>query len=311
MNLVILPIKITFEVHKNWMQPEFTGSLWRGLFGHLLRATSCMTESQHCKTCSLKACCAYSFLFESEGLLFTSAQQQNRLPAPYAIRSAFNSTTKRIKKGQTVEMEMVLFGAQAIAQVGFVVDAWRNIHHYPIGNQKGVLRFLSMQWLDEHQNKAGIFKNGDLMPTLKGFYPAPLKNNALLNFQLKSPLRLKEKGHYLDASQITAPFFLKALMRRYFLLTQTYGESSNKSTTWQDHLDHIQLKLDAHWVELKRWSNRQHQYTPMSGILGKGQLQGELSAFQSALSLLPWCNLGKNASFGLGQFVYIESIKEE
>lgn len=310
MALLIQPLVFTFQLTEHYKMPSFAGSLFRGIFGHALKATCCMTQASTCFNCPIKEFCVYPKFFEPRGEVFQI--QNNETIPPYIINPKQIQTHH--KKGAFIQVEMILIGEFAIKHLSAVIAAWRNIIHYPLTQTnelkpKARLKFDSMQWLNEQRLPIGMFKNGENIPNLTGFIPQKGSFNAPLSLSLMTPLRLRENKLYLNVEQFKAASLLKSLNRRASLLEKTYGISNETDENtqfydfedWKKTLNSLSFNGKLRWMELQRYSNRQHKHIELSGLVGRILLTGNLSPFSEVLTLLPWINVGKNASFGLGR----------
>lgn len=107
---------------------------------------------------------------------------------------------------------------------------------------------------------------------------------------------------------MTQAIFLRQLMRRYLTLARLY---------WQNNADTAELSAQAAgqgqspqllWHEHRRFSNRQKQTTPLSGIIGTWQLTDLSPAFAQMLYIGQWLHLGKETVFGNGQYRIIQTL---
>ncbi len=57
--------RFEFVAEEPIVLPPFPGSAWRGLVGHGLRRTVCVTRQPRCEGCLLIGSCVYSTIFES------------------------------------------------------------------------------------------------------------------------------------------------------------------------------------------------------------------------------------------------------
>ena len=64
----------------------------------------------------------------------------------------------------------------------------------------------------------------------------------------------------------------------------------------------VALEGELVWRDWRRYSSRQRQEMVLGGVIGKVSLRGELAPFAGLLATGQWLHLGKNASFGLGQY---------
>jgi hypothetical protein len=77
--------RFDFEAIEPVRLPEYPGSAWRGLLGHSLRRTVCVTRQPTCRGCLLTGTCAYSVFFESPPPDSESARRYTAVPHPFVL----------------------------------------------------------------------------------------------------------------------------------------------------------------------------------------------------------------------------------
>ena len=126
------------------------------------------------------------------------------------------------------------------------------------------------------------------------------------HIQLLTPLRIQQKGKILRETELTQEVFLRQLLRRYLTLAHLH---------WHNHTDTAELSSQIggqgfppqlSWHEYHRFSNRQRQITPLSGLIGTWQLTDLPPAFSQMLYIGQWLHLGKETVFGNGQYRIIQ-----
>lgn len=65
--------------------PAYEGSALRGLLGHGLKQTVCVTRAKTCDGCLLLESCPYPAIFESPALLRPPPQRSSHLPHPFVL----------------------------------------------------------------------------------------------------------------------------------------------------------------------------------------------------------------------------------
>ena len=302
MSLSVQPIKVHFNITKRWERPFYTGSLWRGLFGHSLKTVSCMTNADTCHGCPLTANCSYYRVFEPKGQVF--AQQNSKPPPPYVINPPAPDAPLHMEPGDPFTLEMNLLGQQAIEQLPIIFSAWKMACKMPIANSGNPFALQAIEWLDLEGKSLGVAHTPHELSMLRGAEPPQLNQDSnQLDLHLVTPLRMRVQKRYLQVSDLTAESLIKALLRRTHLLETAYGQAQDLPDEWQTGLESLRVKKDLRWVDWQRWSNRQNQHMKLGGLMGHVSVSGDLQAYLPALKLLPWVNLGKNCSFGLGRIV--------
>ena len=98
----------------------YSGSAWRGAFGHALKQSICVTGLSDCGVCALLHSCPYPFVFENRTPPDTKKLAlYPRTPNPYVLEPADHAYDL---DGETVNLGLTLFG-RANAQIPHIVEA--------------------------------------------------------------------------------------------------------------------------------------------------------------------------------------------
>ncbi len=84
--------------------PPFPGSAIRGIFGHGLKRSVCVTRLHDCNECELRSHCVYSYLFE------TSAMVGKGKNAPHPLILDVHRLMQRYDPGEAFGIEATLVG---------------------------------------------------------------------------------------------------------------------------------------------------------------------------------------------------------
>ena len=293
--------RFDFSITRRLELAEYAGSALRGAFGHALKRLACTNpEHELCGTCPMSQSCHYAHIFEPPILRDTGIQNLNKIPAPYVIEPPpWGEHSYEV--GQVFSFHMVLIGEQAIGLLPLISLAWSHAFNIGISGGRGELndifycpadmepyRVLQNQQLLEHQAIVNI--------------PTDLPSDLVLSFN--TPLRLQSNGNVLNQHTITSTALLMQLLRRVSLIAGQYWHSPIE-------VDFTQLKAQAanvpnqhllQWQDWQRYSTRQQQYMRLGGVVGHWQFKGLDSLWSSLLYVAQWLHLGKNASFGLGDY---------
>lgn len=300
-----LPVqRLHFQVQtKGSMKlPDYAGSMLRGAFGHAFRKLSCMTRQKTCNACPLLSSCPYSLVFE------TPANQQTPLlqamaqaPKPYVIEPP-RGGYRRLESGDQFEFSMVLIG-QAISQLPLILLAWERALENGLGHQNQACQLLRV-----HQGNPDmpIYRPGSPIQEL-----APPRNSRI-NWQqrqqiilnLTSPLRIQQRGKLVGTRELNARTLLVNMARRYQTFASLHLPTAPDLDFRQlsDAASALQLTTHLRWIDYERFSSRQQQATPLGGLVGEIQLQGDLEPWGPLLELGQHLHLGKETTFGLGHY---------
>lgn len=279
----------------------YAGSQLRGAFGMALKRTVCMTRMADCHDCPLYRSCVYPAVFETPAPEDHRLQQFSQIPNPYVIEPP-PMGARNYQPGETLSFHHVLIG-HAIKQLPIIVYAWQRALARQAGMGGGNATLSGISYLPAQGPEQSLYTDGELItPTL-----APLPNTPLPNpirLKLQTPLRLQQAGS-VKGYAMTGRDFLMALIRRYWLLAEFHQDICPDIDFKQQaaQAEAIVLHGQLVWRDWQRYSNRQQQRMVLGGVMGTIELHGDLTPFTDCLIAGQWTHLGKNASFGLGQYV--------
>jgi len=291
--------------------PDYAGSAWRGLLGHGLRRTACVTRQPTCAGCLLAQNCVYSTLFETPAAAAQAQDGYSAMPHPFVL-DLDPSAPRTLAPGAPFELTIHLIGA-AIAQAPYLIHALGLAGQQGFGSARGRFSITGVTrervpgdgvWEQVYSARDGVYQPRDPAPLLPP--PAPAK----ARLRLGTPLRIKRNGHFLGARDLTAADLVHALYRRLRTLAQLQGGAPANDPEWLDPRgfprDPEALRLHAHWLrwhEWTRYSSRQDTLMQMGGLIGDITLDGPaLPAIWPALWVGQWTHVGKGTAFGLGGY---------
>ena len=128
-----------------------------------------------------------------------------------------------------------------------------------------------------------------------------------MTLEFVTPLRLQENGHAIPPNRLTPRPLLTALLRRDSLLVEYYdGKPLYTSAQFAEYAqaaNEIKSRVNMEWRDWTRRSSRQQRTMQLGGSMGSWTLTGNLSPFWHTLQLGELLHVGKEASFGLGQYL--------
>lgn len=264
---------------------NYAGSALRGAFGHALRRTVCVTGADDCRGCALYRSCAYPAIFEPPPPVAHPLQKFSQIPVPYVIEPP-PWGERYYAPGQRFDFHLVLAG-RAITRISAVHEAWRRALAHGIGT--GSARLVDVRECGlESTDTAGT---GDVSP-------------AQVTLRLLTPLRLQQQGRPLGVAEISAARLLIGLVKRTALISEFH---TGRTLDLDFHAlaqaaGRINSSPDLRWCDWQRYSSRQQRKIALGGVVGTWRLGGDLAPFRPFLILGQWLHVGKNASFGLGQY---------
>jgi hypothetical protein len=115
--------------------PDYAGSAWRGLLGHGLRRTACVTRQPTCAGCLLAQNCVYSTLFESPAPAAQAQGGYNAVPHPFVL-DIDPTKPRTLAPGAPFDLTVHLIGT-AIAQAPHLIHALGIAGQLGFGSDRG------------------------------------------------------------------------------------------------------------------------------------------------------------------------------
>ena len=295
--------QFNFQVETPLHLNFYSGSMLRGAFGHALRHLSCMTKMPDCKTCMLYRSCPYPLVFEHPPQA-SQFQKFDNIPNPYIIEPP-PLGNKIYQVGEVLSFNMVLMG-QAMAQLPLSIFAWQRALQQGLGKERSRARLLNVVVEPNQPHAQAVYNalEGNAVQAYQASVPPMLAQTDSLTLQFVTPLRIQKQGTILSR-EMTARDVLGALLRRYFLLLEFHGEDYHAPdfAALIAQAQQVACEVDLRWCDWQRYSDRQQQAMNLGGVLGRVVLRGDLSAFLQMLQAGQWLHIGKETTFGMGQFV--------
>lgn len=282
--------------------PEYAGSALRGVFGSALRGVVCMTGLSECPGCGLWRTCPYPLVFETPPVL----EGTNALavtPNPYVIEPP-PWGAREYQPEEPLVFHMVLVG-KALDQIALIILAWQRALARGIGPGNGKA-MLHRVVLEEEAGEMEIFtpEGGVIQDHVTLVTLPPWREQGEIPLQFLTPTRIQRDGSPLGPERLTPRDVLVGLMRRVSQVVEIHtahslpGDYAALARQAEGIGAHGRLK----WQDWTRRSGRQQQAMSLGGVVGNWTLTGALEPFWAYLYLGQWLHLGKNATFGLGQY---------
>lgn len=278
---------------------------------------ACMTRQPTCTGCPLLQTCPYSQLFETPAPVRDTQQRRDfsQIPHAYVVEPP-PLGTRTLPAGAMLEFHIVLFG-KALQQLALVVFALQRGLARGLGRERSPADLMQVEWMDAHGQPHSIWHHES--PTLQEHRNAielvaanaELASNtshfAFKSLQLEfyTPLRLQRQEGIMGVQELNPPLLIAALMRRVALMQRFH---MGQAGCWDRVTQITEISTQLH--DTRRYSSRQKQEIPLSGVLGRWILYGDenvLSQIYQWLWLGQWLHIGKSAVMGLGGY-YLQGI---
>lgn len=271
----VLPIaryRFRFTATATAALPEYSGSAWRGAFGHALKRAVCVTRLPKCDACLLRGACSYAYVFETPPPA-DAAKMRKYTAAPHPFVLLPDPAGGRVGAGEAIELRVTLFG-RAQAHLPYVIHALAAAAAEGLGARRvplqlaGVLQELqpgTEQW-------AEIYRPG-CVPAGWNAPPAaipPPPRSCRITFL--TPLRLKRDDALVRPEQFRFEHLASSLLRRLSMLTYFHAETPLETDFAGLTRLAAAVELDAarlRWRDWTRRSSRQDAILQMGGLVGE------------------------------------------
>ncbi|MGF1642987.1 MAG: CRISPR system precrRNA processing endoribonuclease RAMP protein Cas6 [Thiotrichales bacterium] len=284
---------------------DYSGSAWRGLFGHALKRTVCVTRAPHCTGCLLYRSCVYSYVFETPPPPATE-RLRGAIAAPHPFVLSPDPGLRALSPGEVTHLDLTLIG-RAQQHLPYMVHALSEAGKTGIGRDDGrfeITRIAQEAELGSDQWHP-IFDGKTLapLPPSNASQPPAPQATAL---RLLTPMRLKYADRLMTPERFESIGLISNLLRRLSLLSHFHADRPFEYdyAAMQTHARALNVAAPAlEWYDWTRYSNRQRTTMQMGGLLGRVELGGAaLEALWPLLWFGQWIHAGKATSMGLGRY---------
>ena len=295
--------RVHFTAQEPIRLPEYSGSAWRGLLGHGLRRTACVTRQPTCTGCLLIQQCVYSTLFETPD----AEGAPGGSPHPFVL-AIDPRAPHELASGAAFSLDLQLLGT-AIQQMPYLIHAFGVAGARGFGRTGGRFTLTAVErevtlgaedWQTVYDATVGRYE--PLETAAPVMPPAPVH----AHLHLLTPWRLKRDGRRIGARELTALDIAHALYRRLRTLAAAHGGDPDAFDHRRLPTDPDALRLQINWLRWHDWtrySSRQDALMQLGGLIGEVILDGQaLADLWPALWFGQWTHVGQGTAFGLGRY---------
>lgn len=303
-DLALARYRLNFRVTQPVQLPDYAGSALRGAFGHALMQLSGLRKHDVREKTPLFLFSPYAQIFEPQPDA-TATGLSGRLPTPpvpYVIEAPLGGA-RYLDEGEEFSFALVLL-EPALQHLSLIILAWRRALLRGFGRgEGGTAELLSVQHLSGDEEVTTLYtEERPLVQTHQTTVRLPeFELPRTLHLQLETPLRLQLNGRVLSPAELTAPVFLRHLIRRVSLcfpalLNHERVQSLNVQA------DAVADERHLHHKPWARFSSRQRKLMQMDGAVGDWLLLDVPPTLQQLLWLGQFLHLGKGTAYGLGGY---------
>ena len=285
--------------------PAYAGSAWRGVFGHALKQTVCVTRESDCTKCLLYRNCPYSYVFETPPPLDTKRMKlYPAAPHPFVIYPP-PLPVQNQPAGSEVSIELALFGL-ANAQLPYLIYAFQTAGRRGVGSRRSRLELERIEQYGQTDNWQAIWGIGESLEQKPAFIPEPPVYPDEVAIELQTPLRIKRDENLVGIKEFAFHDLFRSLLRRISMLMYFHARMDLQIdfSGLTEVSRNVEMRSKTlHWQDWSRYSSRQKTSMEMGGLMGMIELTGrDLQPFWPLLWLGQWTHAGKGASMGLGRY---------
>jgi len=300
--------------------PKYSGPTLRGAFFGALRRDFCLNKNlPSCLKCpAAEACpiCRLVATVEREG------ERGVEIPRPFALQPVLVDNPV-FEPGQTFSFGITLFG-NSLKLFPYIILAVQRMGEIGMGNRAVAPGRFSLQGARVCNPFTGQEKEIYSAETRMVSVPnVPITHMDVLEYasrinarsiclEFLTPLRLIKEGSLVQ--KLTFQVFMQRLLRRLTDLHNYYCERELE----MDFVGILQKAAEVRvskdttcWVDRASYSSRRQTSTPVGGLTGEVEFEGDLEEF---LPLLIWgqiTHLGKDVTKGNGLYCFREAIIRE
>ena len=305
-----ISLKLTFKSEAEIFFPLNPVNTFRGAMGYALRHISCIQRKSDdkyaCNTCKLAKTCAYALCYETNiSHLKIEFEKFKSFEIPHLmnIDSGFPGNTV-VKAGESYSFNVRLLG-NAVTIAPYIIVAAQNAAIKGIRGAKAELESI----VDEFSGRLIWSKKNEnlVLPEIEDFtiQEPNWKNteNCELKLNLVTPVAFKNKQTGRITREPDFNRIIGSLMRRYTFFEASEGRKLN----W--HFREIselakQVKISGMNIETvcwERYSTRQKQRIPVSGVIGTVNYIGPVAGFEELLNAGEILRCGRSITLGQGR----------
>jgi hypothetical protein len=298
-----LALEFELEAEEDFPLPVFSGSSFRGLFGHALREVACQKRTNDDR-CAEPSACPYAYLFETSGADMPG-QTGDDAARPFVLEPPLGF--RRISGGTRFTLGLRLFG-HAVTHAPLFAEVLHEMGRRGLGQARATFR-IGRVFHRDVSGQRHVYKNPrriEIVPSLlSSVADQSLHLQGLRSIELHflTPARLVHRGEVTDEPEFHVVIRallrrLDALMRRHWASALPVDFRALIEEAGQCGISSSALR----WFDWARWSERQQKRMTMGGIMGPIRYIGPVGPFMPLLAAGTVIHIGKSTTFGMGRY---------
>jgi hypothetical protein len=241
-------------------------------------------------------------------------------PHPFVLEPPLDATTI-YEPGTSLTFGLILIG-KAIDYLPYFVYAFEELGRLGLGRDRGTFRLTEVRgeaasaeggaWRPIYSGDRKILSNGFRVHTGRDLVNAPEYDHDFsreVTLHLLTPMRLRFDEALVN--HLDFHVLIRNLLRRVSALSYFHC-GRQIALDFKELIARAQevktQKVEVHWVDWHRYSNRQKRKIQMGGLIGQVTYSGRLAEFLPFLRLGELVHVGKGTVFGLGKYQMTDSV---
>ena len=313
--------KFNFEIkaENDVVLPDYKGSTFRGVFGHIFKDVMCISHSGECGECSFDKVCMFKKIFDSPPPSNSlKLRNYSAVPHPYIIEPPLDQKNF-YKKNEIIKFSLILIG-QAISLFPYFAYSFGLAGKEGIGRQKKG-KFIITKIINDKDKEVLYYYKNDELKSLNNYYSindftykdSYKDERFLVNLKFITPTRI-----IFNEKLVSEPEFhiyVRNALRRISNLNFFHCiNDAGKLELELDFNHYIEKSLDISskkslkWYSLDRYSNRQKTHMKLSGFIGDISFENVPYEYLWIIKLGELIHIGKNTTFGHGKYSVVSII---
>jgi hypothetical protein len=306
-----LRIGFKFKALDDICFPPNPVNTFRGALGFQLLRIACIqrkTSNSGCKKCDLFSSCAYAKCYET-GVAHTKTgflKNSSDMPHLMVLDAGFPGQ-QNLSPASEFEFKVQLFG-HGVETVPYIIVAARNAGLMGLTRQRVSCELLSV-YEEISGQKIWSEKNDKLKvpsPNILELQEPDISTpeTGIIGMKFITPVAFKDKAR---GNTCLEPDFWRitgSILRRYSAFA---ASETGERPEWQfrkitELARQVRLKsINIEPVYWERFSSRQHQRIPITGIIGQASYEGPVKPFIQLVKAGEILRCGRSTSFGQGR----------
>ena len=313
--------KFNFEIkaENDVVLPDYKGSTFRGVFGHIFKDVMCISHSGECGECSFDKVCMFKKIFDSPPPSNSlKLRNYSAVPHPYVIEPPLDQKNF-YKKNEIIKFSLILIG-QAISLFPYFAYSFGLAGKEGIGRQKKG-KFIITKIINDKDKEVLYYYKNDELKSLNNYYSindftskdSYKDERFLVNLKFITPTRIMFNEKLVSEPEFH--IYVRNALRRISNLN--FFHCINDAGKLELELDfnyYIEKSLDISskkslkWYSLDRYSNRQKTHMKLSGFIGDISFENVPYEYLWIIKLGELIHIGKNTTFGHGKYSLVSII---